>query len=841
MSNFSWQTDEETGWDDPLPQSKPTPPRKLPWRWLLIFLAAAALIAVIVYTRIQQQIETATAQAKQDVLATHQVSQNAAATGDLDLFRTNLSRRNPEWADTQRELVTEGLFLDRSAFGLRWWGETEIQLTDAAATPTLPITITLSPDFLAAELIYEQEYLLTEGTNISQTVRLQQTAIYRRGGGRWLRADPLDEFWGELKATNRPYLTVQFNARDQVMATRLANDLNAQLATLCQTMAEDLCDEDFRIRLLFTRNPNRFFTMSDLEETITLDEEERLRLPSPTLVGTPLDEAGYEAILRGYARPLLALAIARLTNYECCEHGMVFRAFLEKALSRLDIQSWPLTSEAYNQLEIAALPDPALRLWRFDSLESRLTEDRLFLYAFVDFLTESYAPEVAVLQWQAALANLPDYWEWLQSLAGPVEDQRVFQTQWMGFIKQQIQDQLLPLELPAGKVQLSCITNTGQTTLYEYRPQLNEWQAAAYSANLLEPVRDGYVYEDLVNRGRTLFFVQGDKTAIITTTTTTTNSLGTSFSLSYPFLQILNGHLPQNQFHFVSYRPNNNGAVQNWLVNLDECTNGVCNPRPVSGIPVWSPDEQHILFYNELFSGDKITNIQLADSNGQVIGAVGFGQYPIWLDNSHYAYFSYNLEDIQQEILTADLYIGHINGESPQPAFTYADLQNLIPTISDEQRYLMFFGQARPGDHQEISILVFPWNEFTGEPHVYVITLQWDEGWQELTTSYIAWDGLSVVIPTYSPDGEFELFINVDDVDSGIILTIRNLTTGEEQVVLDLSEESFFSSFPVWTEDSRWLMYANSNELLFVAPQEGYEWRVPHAFSQCNQTYYRPE
>lgn len=837
MSNFSWQTDEETGWDDTIPQPKSPPRRKFPWQWLLVFVAAATLIPIIIYARLQQQVETATAQAEQDVLAAHQISQNAAATGDLDLFRTNLSRRDPEWADTQRQLITEGLFLDRSAFGLRWWGDAEIQLTDAAAIPTLPITITLSPDFLAAEVIYEQEYLFSESANISQTVRLQQTAVYRRGDGRWLRADPLDDFWGELKTINRPYLTVQYNARDGVIATRLANDLNQQLNTLCQTFATLACDEDFHIRVLLTRNPNRFFTLQEMEEIITVADDRRLSLPSPTLVGLPLDETGYDAILHGYARPVLALAITQLTGYECCEHGLMFRAFLDKALSQLSLQSWPMTSEAYGQLQIEALPEPATLLWRRDGLETGVTEDWLFLYALADFLVEEYASEVDVLQWAAALTNTPSYWDWLERVIGPIEDHLIFNTQWMGFIREQAQPQASPLPFPTGNIQLSCLNDNGQTTLYEYWPQLDEWRGVAHASNLLEPMGDGYIYEEYIDRGRVLIFKQGDTNTVITTTPT----LDTTFSLSYPFLLLLNEHLPTNQFHFVSYNARNNETTQNWLVNLDACANGVCEPKPVSGIPVWSPDEQHILFYNELFNGDKFNNIELADRNGQVIAAVGFGQYPIWLDNSHYAYFSYDLNEAQQEILTSDLYIGSTNGESPQPAFTYADLQNLIPTISDEQHYLMLFGQARPGDHREISVLVFPWNELIGEPRAYVITLQWDEGWQELTASYIAWESTSVVIPTYSPDGQFELFINADDVDSGIILTIRDLTTGAEQVIRDLSAENFFFSFPVWSEDGRWLMYTIDNELLFVAPHEQYEWRVPHAFFQCNQTYYTPE
>ena len=172
--NFSWQTDEDRGWDDPSLQPPPRPRRKLPWTWLLVLSAAAFLITAVIYARIQEQVKETTARAEQDVLAAHQLSQNAAASQDVDLFRTNLSRRDASWAETQRELVAQGLFMDRTAFGLRWWGQAQISLTDAAATPTLPITITLAPDLLSAEVVYEQEYLLSGSATTSETVRLQQ-------------------------------------------------------------------------------------------------------------------------------------------------------------------------------------------------------------------------------------------------------------------------------------------------------------------------------------------------------------------------------------------------------------------------------------------------------------------------------------------------------------------------------------------------------------------------------------------------------------------------------------------------------------------------------------------
>ena len=410
--NFSWKTDEDRGWDDPTPQPLPKPRRRLPWAWLLGLFAAAILITTVIYARIQEQVKETTTRAAQDVLAAHQLSQNAAASQDVDLFRTNLSRRDASWAETQRELVAQGLFQDRTAFSLRWWGQAGISLTDAAATPTLPITITLAPDLLSAEVVYEQEYLLSGSATTSETVRLQQTAIYRRGGGRWLRANPLDEFWGETVEIKKELLTVRYNQRDEVIVARLAQDLNEQLQAMCQTFPSVTCSDNFPITLLLTRNPQYFFTLLDLEEILTT--EDTLRLPSPTLVGLPLDETGYQAIMRGYATPVISLAVARFLGYECCHHAFFFRAFLEKELSILGLQPWPLTPEQYTQLIPTELLDNTALTWSRSHFNNSDYVNVAYLYTLVDYLAHEY-PETDLALWQRWMHNGFTFWEWLES------------------------------------------------------------------------------------------------------------------------------------------------------------------------------------------------------------------------------------------------------------------------------------------------------------------------------------------------------------------------------------------------------------------------------------------
>ncbi len=365
---------------------------------------------------------------------------------------------------------------------------------------------------------------------------------------------------------------------------------------MCETFPDLNCTDDFHLRLLLTRNPKRFFTLQDLETIITT--ENQLSLPSPTLVGLPLDEAGYQIILKGYAVPLVSLAITRLTGYECCEHGLFFQAFLEKELSQLTLRPWPLTVNVYPRLTFANLAATTSALWTRNRLHDLVTDDQPYLYALVDFLAEKYRPDISLVRWQVEIARSPSYWGWLERGLGTTQDRALFNTQWMGFIYRQAQQALPAAPLPAGTVQMSCSTDTGLMILYQYQPQSDMWEANSPPSNLLQSVAGGYVYEETSGRGA-LIFVR-DNTPIVITTTATVNSYYTG---AYPFLTLLNSAVPENQFHFMSF--NNlasDGASQNWLVDLNECTSGVCNPRPIPGLPIWSPDQQHILFYNDFFT-----------------------------------------------------------------------------------------------------------------------------------------------------------------------------------------------------------------------------------------------
>ncbi|PVE35238.1 hypothetical protein DC030_14655, partial [Enterococcus faecalis] len=129
-----------------------------------------------------------------------------------------------------------------------FFGRSLLGLPLAAAQPDTPAQITLDPEFRQAEVSFPRVYLTMNKEGVTQTVTLQQTAVYRRGAQRWLLAPPDAEFWGNRQTYAGNYLIMQYPARDGAWADRLAGDLDALLGRTCTTFADLNCTDE-RLRL----------------------------------------------------------------------------------------------------------------------------------------------------------------------------------------------------------------------------------------------------------------------------------------------------------------------------------------------------------------------------------------------------------------------------------------------------------------------------------------------------------------------------------------------------------------------------------------------------------------
>lgn len=824
---FSWRTDEDEGWDDTPIHPSPKTKKRRSWLWLLAVTAAAFTITFALYLRLQEQVETAAATAEAELLAAHQLIQQAAASNDLDLFRSNLSRRDPDWANAQRALISTGLYLNRSAFGLRWWGETQLNLSDAAATPTLPITITLSPDLLSAEVVYEEEYLIEGSSGVSQTIRLQQTAIYRRGSGRWLRADPQPEFWGVLRTIERDYLTVTYSRRDELIVQQLANDFDAELKQMCLAFPNLDCT-DLHLELRLTRDPASFFSLVQLEDVIAPEEGEII-LPAPTLVGLPVDDAGYELIMKGYASQLVAAAITQLITYECCHHGLFYHAFMDRLLGDLDLRAAPPLPDNLNEniQEIMSYGMPSL--WGHNSLDYSDTTTLPYLYSLADFLLTSAKPPINAVDLLNGLRPNITFDTWLSEVTAESGTSLALVTmRWASYITEQTNPVgNLPLALPSGSIQLSCNAADNLSRIFRFDLETQYWTETQQVSEFFIPVHNGYAAADGGANQQTLLYLDtaNRQTSVITTTTTSNQS----FQPNYFYASQLYGSPPPGYFYFIvqennSYPP----LASHWLADLTSCQAGQCDLKRLPGIPIWSPDSQHMILYEDV-GEDLSDNLFMADGTGGNLTEVGQGYLPFWLDNDHYGYFIRDENGTFSQMLT-----GQVDQALPEVILIESELHNRL-NPDDLVYFYLAWAMPRPQSiPHRLTLLAYGRSTSDNTDQYYLLEMQWDENWQTVTDVQLNRQSENGLFPFYSPDGRY--LVLLEDTAQSSHLTLINQET--------LAEQSYavadFFNFPNWSRDGQWLIQMTSTEVILIAPDYQIEKRIPFTQTFCSYYYYVP-
>lgn len=399
MSGFEWQTEEEGNWDGQ-PVLADTPSPRPPRRWRLILFAVALLAAsgFLLYREADRRLQAVSDELEEEVLASQRLLQQAARTGDEELFLSFLSGRNPLWTRTQSVLLQHDLFFNRANFGLR-------RLPSQSSTVT---RVDLSPDLREAHVVAEERYAVDVGNGLTESVRLLQSSLFRPGERHWLFSPPLDpaEYWGSFDESVGAYVTVAYPERDEEIALRLAGDLDRHLGALWTILPQGLRMGHVHVSL--ETDPQSLLQAA--EPALSPSQGWRFTLPTPTLVGIPADDSAYHALFRGYAVQVVARAISTAAGYGCCAHADFYKAVVDWYLNRLGLRPWPVTVADFRQLEEPVPPLAVLENISAGSGTGRALEprQRLALYAFVEFLMQhSAAMDATILrQPQLTPANL---------------------------------------------------------------------------------------------------------------------------------------------------------------------------------------------------------------------------------------------------------------------------------------------------------------------------------------------------------------------------------------------------------------------------------------------------
>jgi hypothetical protein len=318
--DFNWQTDEsDEGWENEsaLSGSRASSWWRQPavWRTASVLLFLLLLAGWIILRLAARQVSQATDERSTGILTVHSLLQQAAFKDDIALLETFLTENDSYSRQLPLDLFRYGYFLDRPA----------LNLYALDIPPETEPDVTFSPDFSRAELLTRQAYR-TGSNPTAGTVWLERLTLFRRDGDRWqLSRWPIDEsFWGEWQEVRYGRLAAEFPGRDETPGRRLAQEMSRLLDQICDDPAMR-CPPNFRLKLLLVPYGQNLLALNQNYRTLPLSsgyDAYRIFLPAPTLVGRPIDEAGYQALYRGYAAWTAAVLVQHYSQQRPVTHDV---------------------------------------------------------------------------------------------------------------------------------------------------------------------------------------------------------------------------------------------------------------------------------------------------------------------------------------------------------------------------------------------------------------------------------------------------------------------------------------------------------------------------------------
>ena len=860
--NFDWQTEQEQEdvWETEH-EAKITDRSPRRRRWLALLAVAALLLVtgLLVRREAKQRVEDATALVEEEVISSHTLGLQAARSGDDELFVTLLSGREPAWTEAQKALLEAGLLYDQAArpFGLEAAGEPQVG------------DVSFSPDLRAAELQMTQRYAADTGVG-EDSVILQRTLVYREGQQRWLLAPPEAEFWGSWDSVTQGALTVDYPVRDQEVALRLATDLTRMLDEMCETLEELACTAGWWMRLRLEKDPESLLALGEAEAAVPTGPD--VRLPSPSLVGLPVDDVAYDALFRGYARHLAAAAIGDLVGWECCGEGTLFyQALLQEQLAQLALRPAPAPLGDYIYLVDEGVTREGLftavrRYWNESTAAPPGEEISLVVYAFLAFL-DGEEMALAAAEMQRALDDARSLIEWVEPAGRDGRFEERLGSAFQAFARQRIEEAGEQVERPPGlsapqeELLLACGGESGGYDLYRYDLAAGNWSLEVdLNAGYIQMVggdpkgtvavlaydegADGILIQNLIWRPR-----GGTRGKAI-------RVAGPNIAdVDQVWLPLAYG--PGGELAVFLYTlPVEESEPSAGLVDVDTCRPGGCDVEPLPGLPLWSPSGAHLLAL-DIFQ-EEIT-LYSRPAGARSWQEVGRAWAPIWLDNETYAYVPY-----AGEVRLGSLYAAPVVGGEPQQLVPAEDLTAALPAGLAGRRPAVSWALPHPQDENQL--LVAARNQARGGQLLFTIeraagetswldaslTVTFVEHFEETeNTDWIGgWFDVQGVV---SPDGRWLLLPLEEPAssDGGIFdggTLIYDLQNREPalQSHAGTTSSGFLGPTHSWSPNGAWLARPVAGMVDVIAPAfrvDGRPYRqlIVHDFDACVQALWVDE
>lgn len=794
-ADFDWVTDDEGDWPAFTPPP-PKPRRSIPWRGLLLVALVLAVAGFWLYGQMQQRLETATAVVIQDVRAVYGLYIRAAQNQDVDLIKTVISGSSPVWWQGQLALLEEDLLLERWSMGL---------LAPVNRSAPEIVDVKPSPDLNEAEVVARQPFVVPFANGRTETVTLETTTLFRRGSDRWLVAAPDARFWGEWQVMNGRRLSLIYPQRDKDMAEMLLPVLEVELERACQGL--DLpCPTANSYTIRLDNDPTSFLRAADPVDMLT--RQPILNLPTPTLVGRPIDAAGERALQRAYAAHFIAAVLVYSSGWRCCEQGLFHQALIDYQLAQLDLRPWPLQTSHYQ----AMAHDPLVgvnglgQFWHEPPVRPLSGSAQPQIYAMIEVLLHQ-RPELHPFTLQQRLATAETYQYWVVRNTGyTFFNQGHFQQAWLENLQAHLPARPENLSLPEQDILLLCqARDAGFPKLYRYSWADEEWTLEMDGRRLRfmspMPGDEGVLLQEQVGRERlihVLHWADGREQSIAL----------------YPDQSTVFRVDPVGQDVLLYvYKFDEQGAEFN-RVDMANCQPDGCGLAGYPYPPLWSAGGSWQLGVSAE------DTIWLLDADGRVVQE-RYGHAPFWLNNIFYGYVTDNLLVINSlaETLSPRRYsLSAVGGIVPagRRAHEWA-VHTIIPAADGRSLYLAVAYNISAGDE------LFPGT----------MLLRYDLASE---TVELLFEGAERFGPYralgLSPDGRWLTMQSYSDHEFDWQLDLYNLETGQH--------ERYRSAHNIalpgydWSADGRWLLRIDSEFIHLSAADEGYDKLVLTNRATCN-------
>jgi len=761
------------------------------WRRLLIIVVVLVLTAGLLYLQMERQAATNIAAIEADVLASHRLVEQARRQGDIELFSTLLSAREPQWSEAQQRLAQRSM----PSWNLAPLDET----TDL-------LNLTLADDLRQAELTLDRRF----SWNGDQIVTLRQTAVYRLGAERWLFAPPLDEFWGEEITERIGRFNLTYRERDRELVEELAARLEPELLTLCRELAGLTCSPSWVLNLHFTPDPLLLVLGEPPLNAVAV------HLPAPSLLGEPLDETGWDALTAGYLAWLSPIALTDMVGWQCCAGLMLHEMLLTYQLAQLGRRDWPLTAADYNGL-LAEPPPLSLFADNWNYFPGGDAEYWLKAMAFTEYLLTA-VPRLPPAVLQLRLNGSSSFEGYLWSL-GLTE--AGLAAGWYAFLDERAYQPETFASLPEAAVQLLCQNNDGRDLLLRWaldqaRPEI---ELADRQITQLRPLPDtgGVLLVELQGAPRQssyysiLLHQAPHQPRAILAGIPNSNSLNI-YEQPDP---------TQGQLVLYTFDLNLNRPIFE-QVDLNQCAfQADCALTDIAGLPVWSPDGRQALIM-QLRRGVLALARQSADFEERPV-QLGNGWSPFWLSDTEFGFLRPQTVNqggalrTETHLVTATVGVDRVR--------MLADNSRILMAIPPELRpEVLPLSYAMTSPNRDDRIFIVGSHPPTGDLYLLMLDLNSD------TINLIAFlPGLSVAYPPirFAPDGRW-LTINAFLRDgTRSLFWLYNIEEEREQSFFFplIEDQPLGQWLPHWTVDGHWLLLPQGDHLAVFRPDSGYQSR----------------